>query len=109
MKKTFNFNVPNKHRDRQIDAIKHDVRKYIARERRKQLPKGVDFWDFDCRIGINTEQSAVIHLNDINASISQIAAKQEASFYLEILVKHGMRTNKREFKQEKKKDLANIK
>ena len=69
MKKTFSFNVSNKNRDRQTDSIKYEVRKYIARERRKSLPEGVDFWDFDCRIGLNPDQAEVIHLNDINKSI----------------------------------------
>ena len=94
MKKTFNFNVPNKKRDRQIDSIKYEIRKYIARERRKKLPEGIDYWDFDCRIGADAEQAAVIHLNSINPSISLIAADQKDSFYLEVLVKHGIRNKK---------------
>jgi hypothetical protein len=91
MKKTFSFNIPNKNRDRQEDAIKFEVKKYIARERRKQLPKDADFWDFDCRIGINSAQAVVIPIAEINTSISKIAADQAESFYLEILVKPGIR------------------
>ena len=48
MKKTFSFKVSNKNRDRQTDSIKYEIKKYIARERRKALPEGGDFWDFDC-------------------------------------------------------------
>ena len=91
MKKTFSFKVPNKNRDRQTDSIKYDIKKYIARERRKTLPKGVDFWDFDCRLGLTPDQSKVIHLKDINKLITELEREKEDSFYLEILVKYGVR------------------
>ncbi len=94
MKKTFSFNVSNKNRDRQIDSIKYEVKKYIARERRKKLPENVDFWDFDCRIGLTSEQAEVIHLNDINPSISKMAEQEGDSFYLEVLVKTAVRKKK---------------
>lgn len=94
MKKTFSFTVPNKTRDRQIDSIKYEVKKYIARERRKKLPDNVDFWDFDCKIGLNSEEAKVIHLNDINPSISELATSEAESFYLEVLVKNGTRKKK---------------
>ena len=45
MKKTFSFSHPKKKRPRVADAIKHELKKYIKRERNKTLPKGVDFWD----------------------------------------------------------------
>ena len=37
---------------RRVEAIKGDVRKYIKRERKKKLPEGFDFWDFNCSLGI---------------------------------------------------------
>ena len=100
MKKTFSFNVSNKNRDRQTDSIKYEVRKYIARERRKSLPEGVDFWDFDCRIGLNPDQAEVIHLNDINKSITELEVSKEDSFYLEVLVKPGVRKKNTVSKQQ---------
>lgn len=51
MKKTFNLTHPKIKVPRLVDAIKHQVKKYIKRERQKTLPKNVDFWDFDCRYG----------------------------------------------------------
>lgn len=96
MKKTFSFTVPNKNRERQIDSIKFEIKKYIARERRKELPDKVDFWDFDCRIGLSEEQAQVIHLNSIKKSISQLASEDKEGFYLEILVKPGFRKKKEE-------------
>lgn len=100
MKKTFSFKVSNKNRDRQTDSIKYEIKKYIARERRKALPEGVDFWDFDCRIGNTHDQAKVIHLNDINKSITELESEKEDSFYLEVLVKPGIRKKKALLKKE---------
>ena len=94
MKKTFELTHPKIKRPRRVEAIKYEVKKYIKRERRKPLPDGVDFWDFDCRFGIDEASSEIIHLSAINKAISQIEADQLDSFYLEILVKPGYRTKK---------------
>ena len=94
MKKTFSFNASNKNRDRQTESIKHEIKKYIARERRKTLPKGVDFWDFDCKLGLTPDQSKVIYLKNINKLITELERDKEDSFYLEILVKSGVKKQK---------------
>ena len=95
MKKNFSLIVPNKNPDRQVDSIKYEIKKYIARERRKKLPENVDYWDFDCRIGINSEQAVAVHVGNINASISKLAEEKNEYFYLEILVKQAFRKNKK--------------
>jgi len=94
MKKTFKTTHPKIKVPRLFEAIKHEVKKYIQRERRKPLPPGVDFWDFDCRYGVDESSSEVIHLSAINKSISLAEEQQIASFYLEILVKPGYRSKK---------------
>ncbi len=94
MKKTFTFIHPKIKRPRMVEAIKHEVKKYVKRERNKQLPPGVDFWDFDCRFGAEEANSDIIHLSAINKSIDQVEAEQQDSFYLEILVKPGYRNKK---------------
>ena len=94
MKKTFNLTHPKIKVPRLVEAIKHEVKKYIKRERRKILPENVDFWDFDCQFGIDKATSEVIHLDDINKNISKAESEELESFYLEILVKHGIRTKK---------------
>jgi hypothetical protein len=94
MKKTFNLTHPKLKVPRLVDAIKHEVKKYIKRQRRKTLPENVDFWDFDCRFGADETTSEVIHMSDINKYISQAESKQLESFYLEILAKPGHRTKK---------------
>ena len=94
MKKTFKMTHPKIKGPRLVEAIKHEVKKYIKRERRKTLPPNVDYWDFDCRYGEDEASSEVIHLSEINKFISQAESKQLESFYLEILVKPGYRSKK---------------
>lgn len=95
MKKTF-FLTSDKHApDRQVDSVKHQIKKYIARERRKALPENVDFWDFDCKIGADASSAAVIHISEINKNISAIAAEKKESFYIEVLVNPGMKPAKK--------------
>ncbi|MDH5517099.1 MAG: DUF6172 family protein [Gammaproteobacteria bacterium] len=94
MKKTFKLTHEKLHPERLIDAIRHEIRKYIKRERKRSLPKGADFWDFDCRFGADEASSDVIHLSEIDTSINRVIAKELDSFYLEILAKPGYRQAK---------------
>ncbi len=100
MKKTFELSHPKLKLPRLVEAIKSEVKKYIKRERRKTLPAKVDFWDFDCRYGVDEASSEVIHVSAINKSISQAEAEQLESFYLEILVKPGYRSKKPKVEQQ---------
>ena len=94
MKKTFKLTHPKTAVPRLVEAIKFEVKKYIKRERRKPLPEGVDFWDFDCRFGADEATSKTIHVAEINEHISKAEEKKFESFYLEILAKKGVRTHK---------------
>ena len=94
MKKTFVMSHPKIKLPRLVEAIKHEVKRYLQRERRKPLPPGVDYWDFDCRYGVDEASAEVIHVADINKAISRAEEQQLASFYLEILAKPGHRSNK---------------
>lgn len=94
MKKTFSLTHPKKTRPRLVESIKHEIRKYIKRERRKGLPDGVDYWDFDCKFGDDEASSIVIHISEIDKHIAEIESKSLDSFYLEILAKPGYRTKK---------------
>lgn len=87
MKKTFQLTVENKNYDRLVEAAKHDIRQYIKREKRKTVPKGKDFWDFDCRIGQTFEDSSVIKFSHITSSIDALIAAQAPQFYIEIIAK----------------------
>lgn len=92
MKKTFKLNVEGKNRDRVLEAVKHEIRKYVKRQRRVPLPAGVDFWDFDCRFGTSEEKATVVHFATITGLIDAVAREGGDAFYLELLAKDGHRS-----------------
>lgn len=94
MKKTFNFIVSNKKPERQLDSIRHEVKKYLARERRKKLPDDMGVWQFDCRIGLTQDNSTAIHVNDISKRIGEFLDQGAESFYLEILARPKLKASK---------------
>ena len=94
MKKTFKLTHPKIKYDRLVEAVRAEINKYLKRERNKELPKGVDFWDFDCKFGFTEDEAKVIHLAEIPKAIDEAAGKELASFYVEILAKSGVRTKK---------------
>ena len=94
MKKTFNLTHPKIKIARLFDASRYEVKKYIKRERGKPLPKGADFWDFDCRFGDTEKEAKVIHPSDISKHITDIEQRGLNTFYLEILAKPATRTKK---------------
>lgn len=91
MKKTFDLTHPKVKYDRLIDGVKHDVKKYIKRERNKQLSEDADYWDFDCKFGNTEAEAEVVHLKEINKHIDKVASSKLTSFYLEIIAKEGFR------------------
>ena len=68
--------------------------KYVKRERNKQLPAGVDFWDFDCKYGVTEAESDIVHLTELNKHIDEAEKLGLTSFYIEIIVKEGFRSVK---------------
>jgi len=92
MKKTFVLSHPKLNLARLIESIKYDIKKYIKRERNKKLPSGVDYWDFDCKYGLNESTAKTVHMSAINKLIDEAEAAAIESFYMEILVKPAVRT-----------------
>ena len=91
MKKTFLLNIEGKHPDRVLEAVKHEIRKYVKRQRRVPLPAGVDYWDFDCKFGTSEAEATVVHFATLTSLIDAVAKDGGAAFYLEILAKNGYR------------------
>jgi hypothetical protein len=94
MRKTYPLQAEGRHPDRVLDAVKHDVRKYLKRERRRPLPEAVDFWDFDCKFGLSAETAETVHLSAVIPSIDAAAKEQAVQVYVEIITTHGKRTPK---------------
>ena len=94
MKKTFQLRPEGKHPERVLEAIKHEIRKYLLRERRKPLPAGADYWDFDCKFGPSLEAAEVILIGSLTDHINAASAEESGSqFYVELLAKTGTRVS----------------
>jgi hypothetical protein len=94
VKKVFKLNIEGKNRDRVLEATKHEIRQYVKRERRKLLPDGVDFWDFDCKFGTASDNAQGVHFATLTALIDAVAKEGGDAFYLELLAKPGHRQAK---------------
>lgn len=94
MKKTYPLNIEGKNRDRVLDAIKHDIRKYVARQRRTALPEGVDFWDFDCQFGLKADAMQPVHFGNLIEQIDAAAKEGADAVCVLMLPKNGVRSRK---------------
>ena len=94
MKMTFRLTRPKIKPARLADSARSDVKKYLKRERKKELPEGVDFWDFDCKAGATENDSKAIHVAEISRFISTAEEQNLDSFYVEIVAKPGRRTKR---------------
>ena len=84
MKKLFLIDIPNKTRERQVDSIKNDIRKYIKREKSKKLPIGFNSWFFDCKFGQTKEDAKVINFADVIKSVDLAQSENYPRFYLQL-------------------------
>ena len=91
MRKIFQLTHEGRHPDRVLEAVKHEIRKYLKRERRRDLPEGVDFLDFDCRCGATKESAEAVHLSALMGSLDTVAKDGATEAYVEILAKPGVR------------------
>ena len=91
MKKTYALNIEGKNRDRLLDASKHDIRKYVKRERAKPLVPGIDFWDFDCKLGGSAATVQPVHFAALMAAVDALAKDGIDAFYVEVTAKAGHR------------------
>ena len=86
MKKLFLIDIPNKTRERQIDSIKNDIRKYIKREKSKKLPIGFNSWFFDCKFGQTKEDAKVIFFADVFISVDFAHSGIYFSFFFDFVL-----------------------
>jgi hypothetical protein len=91
MKKTYSLMIEGKNPDRVLEATKHDIRNYIKRCRKVSLPEGVDFWDFDCKVGADQASATTVHLAELIAGLDAVAKEGHASAYVEVEAKDGHR------------------
>ena len=92
MRKTYLLTIQGKNRDRLLDAAKHDIRKYVKRERSRPLLSGVDFFDFDCKLGASESTSETLHFATLMSSIDALVKDGADQFYVEVVTTHGHRS-----------------
>jgi Family of unknown function (DUF6172) len=92
MKKTYPLTAEGKNPERILDAVKHDIRKYLKRCRAAKLPEGVDFWDFDCKVGADKDTAESVHVAEVTKPVDAVAQAGHASVYVEIEATHGQRS-----------------
>jgi len=91
MRTIFTLDKPKVKLARQIEATKSTINKYLKRERAKKLPEGVDFWDFSCKFGDTKDEASFCHLKDVYKLIDAAEAKEQTTFYVEIIAVEGHR------------------
>jgi Family of unknown function (DUF6172) len=91
MKKVYALQIEGKNPERVLEATKHDIRKYVKRCRKISLPEGVDFWDFDCKVGADKDSATSVHLAELIAQLDVVAKAGHASAYVEVEAKNGLR------------------
>ena len=85
MKKNFPLQDPARDDQRVVEAIKHEVRKYVKRERRKAPPPGFDFWELHCRVGPDAVAATGQPFKEVMAVIDAVALAGATAVYVEIL------------------------
>ena len=101
MKKIFKLTDEKKHEDRVVEAVKNDIRKYVKREKKKDLPdKSTMYWDFDCKIGATADEAKVVAYEEIIKALDAVKAGGAKECYVEILAKTVAKPVKEEVVQE---------
>jgi hypothetical protein len=85
MKKTFPLQSPTREDARVRDKIRQEVNRDVRRQRRKPLPEGFGRWEFNCRVGLASENAEVRALKDVGAAIDAVALTGATAVYVEIL------------------------
>lgn len=91
MKKVFKLQQENKNPERQLDAVKNEIRKYMKRERKKKLPEDAIFWDFDCRFGQSSDDAESLSASEIITALNKAHEATWNECYVEIIAKASMK------------------
>ena len=87
MKKTFKLEHPKIKVPRVVDSVKHDIKKYLKKERKNTLPAGAKYWGFDCKLGATEETAVEVQLPSLSKSIDALVEKKIMTIYVEITAK----------------------
>jgi hypothetical protein len=85
LKKIFHLQQENKNPERVLESIKHEIRKYLKRERSKKLPEKAVFWDFACRFGQTSDKAESLSASGIIAALDKAKEANWDQCYVEIV------------------------
>lgn len=91
MRRTYRLDIEGRNRDRLVEASKHDIRKYIRRERRKPLPAGADYWDFDTRFGVDEASAVDVPPAELLRRVDALVAEGGNQFFVQVERRPGTR------------------
>ena len=101
MKKVFQIEQERLKPDRAVDAIKNELRKYVKREKKKDLPnKKIMYWDFDCKFGKSAELAEVCTFEEISTKLNSVVDEGWKTCYVEIMAKAVDKPLKEETEEE---------
>lgn len=87
MKRTFTLEHPKIKVARMVDSTKHEIKKFLKKERKKPLPSGVNYWGFDCKFGQSEESAVEVALPMLNQHIDDAVENGIMTLYIEITTK----------------------
>jgi len=88
VKKVFQLTDPKKHTDRVLEAIKHDIRKYAKREKRKELADPeTTCWDLECKIGVTAAEAESVAYTELIKALDNLHATGATQVYIEIMAR----------------------
>ena len=88
MKKIFKIEQERIKPDRAVDSIKNELRKYVKREKKKELPnKKTMYWDFDCKFGKTADLAQVCTFEEISTQLNSVVADGWKECYVEVIAK----------------------
>lgn len=87
MKKTFKLEHPKIKVARVVDSVKHEIKNYLTKERKKPLPAGATHWGFECLLGQSEAAATEVPLSALKPSIDDLVANNIMTIYIEITPK----------------------
>ena len=94
MRKSFSLEHPKHKPARVVENIKHELRKYIKRERGKKLPDEMDFWAFDCKIGPEGPERTLAE-KELGKAIDTAVEEGWETIHVELVAKAVKRLGKK--------------
>jgi hypothetical protein len=87
MKKTFKLDHPKIKVARVVDSLKHDIKKFLKKERKQPLPAGAIYWGFDCKLGQSEAKAVDVPLSALTKNIDELVERNIMTIFVEITAK----------------------